>query len=247
LSEAALYIAPYPTLRMELSETRLIAQLAKRDEAAFEQVFKTHFKNLHAYACSILKDEIAAEEMVQNVFCKIWERADTLSIGGSLAAYLYRAVNNESLNHLKHQKVKAAHALHVAYVGGEQRETPSKMLQAKELESRLHRALNDLPEQCRTIFQLSRFEELRYREIADRMGLSVKTVENQMGKALRILREKLADLLPLVIWVMLNFFAVKSIGTTEPASTQRSTVMLCTYVPKVTLWFQFANTLNPTR
>lgn len=221
---------------MEVSETRLIAQLAKRDEAAFEQVFKSHFKNLHAYACSILKDEIAAEEMVQNVFCKIWERADTLSIGGSLAAYLYRAVNNESLNHLKHQKVKAAHALHVAYVGGEQRETPSKLLQAKELESRLHRALNDLPEQCRTIFQLSRFEELRYREIADRMGLSVKTVENQMGKALRILREKLADLLPLVIWVLLNVLLLQRMvpdkkETTKTPDNEGSTKTSCNFVP----------------
>jgi RNA polymerase sigma-70 factor (ECF subfamily) len=232
---------------MEVSETRLIAQLAKRDEAAFEHVFKTYFKNLHAYACSILKDEIVAEEMVQNVFCKIWERADTLSIGGSLAAYLYRAVNNESLNYLKHQKVKAAHALHVAYAGGEQRETPSELLQAKVLESRLHWALNELPEQCRTIFQLSRFEELRYREIADHMGLSVKTVENQMGKALRILREKLADLLPLVIWVLLGFFALNAKQTTQAESTQRFTVTLCTSVPEATPWFQFANTLNPTR
>ncbi len=189
---------------MEVTEATLIARLAKRDETAFEQVFKAHFKNLHAYAFSILRDEVAAEEAVQNVFCKIWERAGNLSINGPLAAYLYRAVNNESLNYLKHQKVKAAHALHVAYVGEAHRETPARLLQGKELEGRLRRAMNELPEQCRTIFQLSRFEELRYREIADRMGLSVKTVENQMGKALKLLREKLSDLLPFVIWLLLG-------------------------------------------
>jgi RNA polymerase sigma-70 factor (ECF subfamily) len=78
-------------------------------------------------------------------------------------------------------------------------EHAGKGLQLKELEGRLAEAMNDLPEQCRTIFQLSRFEELRYREIADRLGLSIKTVENQMGKALKILRVKLVDFLPLTL------------------------------------------------
>lgn len=239
---------------MELNETTLIARLAKRDEAAFEQVFKAHFKNLHAYACSILRDEVAAEEMVQNVFCKIWERADTLSISGSLSAYLYRAVNNESLNHLKHQKVKAAHALHVAYVGGIQKDNPSRLLQAKELENRLYRVLNELPEQCRTIFQLSRFEELRYREIADRMGLSVKTVENQMGKALRILREKLSDLLPLVVWLLLNVLVANGnplppkSRATQTQSHQGYTRALRSFVPSGLLGSAFySQPSNPTR
>lgn len=195
---------------MELHDSILIAALARRDEAAFEQVFKTHFKALHAYACTMLKDETAAEEAVQNVFFKIWDRAETISVNGSLAAYLYRAVHNESLNYLKHQKVKEAHAMHVAYVATAQKETPSKLLQAKELEARLHKVLNELPEQCRTIFQLSRFEELRYREIAGRMGISVKTVEAQMSKALKILRRGLADLLPLTVFFILQYLKCRS-------------------------------------
>ena len=85
----------------------------------------------------------------------------------------------------------------------EKADAATKNIQLKELESKLRSALNDLPEQCRTIFQLSRFEELRYREIADRLGLSVKTVENQMGKALKIMRTKLADFL-ILIWIILN-------------------------------------------
>jgi RNA polymerase sigma-70 factor (ECF subfamily) len=83
-------------------------------------------------------------------------------------------------------------------------EHAGKRLQLKELEGKLAQAMNDLPEQCRTIFQLSRFEELKYREIADRLGLSVKTVENQMGKALKILRVKLVDFLPLTIFYFLK-------------------------------------------
>jgi RNA polymerase sigma-70 factor (ECF subfamily) len=76
---------------------------------------------------------------------------------------------------------------------------PAKTLELKELESRLWQALNELPEQCRTIFQMSRFEELKYKEIAERLGLSIKTVENQMGKALKLLRIKLVDFLPLIL------------------------------------------------
>ena len=185
---------------MDDQEGQLIQSLAKRDEASFEQVFKTHFKNLHAYACSITKEETVAEEVVQNVFVKLWERSEALSISGSVPAYLYRAVYNESLNYLKHQKVRSAYGQHVVHTMKNETEHGGKKLQLKELEGRLAEAMNDLPEQCRTIFQLSRFEELRYREIADRLGLSIKTVENQMGKALKILRVKLVDFLPLTIF-----------------------------------------------
>lgn len=167
----------------------------------FEQVFKEHFKNLHAYACSILKDEDEAEEMVQNVFYKLWEKKEKIGELQSVPAYLYRSVYNECMNYVKHEKVKMtyeAHAVHHGSIAGQATDTAT----AKELEHRIAEALADLPEQCRTIFQLSRFEELKYREIADKMGLSVKTVENQMGKALKILRTKLADYIS-VVWLLL--------------------------------------------
>lgn len=204
MTQALFYEPIYQHIRMEENDTVLIDLLAKRDEAAFEQVFKTYFKALHAYACTILKDEMAAEEMVQNVFMKLWERTETLNISGSVAAYLYRAVYHESLNHLKHLKVKSAYQLHVSYRMKDQTDNASKKLSLQELETRLHAAMSELPEQCRTIFQMSRFEELRYREIADRLGISIKTVENQMGKALKLLRLKLVDFLPLTLLILLN-------------------------------------------
>lgn len=193
----------YSTLNYYLEDADLIGQLQKQDEAAFETVFKTHYKGLHAYACTILNDSAAAEEVVQNIFYKLWERSETISISGSIAAYLYRAVNNESLNQIKHMKIRAQHKVFVQHRPLENVDTTEKGMHLKDLENRLRSALNDLPEQCRTIFQLSRFEELRYRDIADRLGLSVKTVENQMGKALKILRTKLADFL-ILIWIILK-------------------------------------------
>jgi RNA polymerase sigma-70 factor (ECF subfamily) len=184
---------------MEVNETVLINRLQMRDEAAFEQAFKENYKSLHAYAYTILRDEAIAEEMAQNVFYKLWDRSESLSISGSVRAYLFRAVHNESLNYLKHLKVRSEHQLYVSHRMNEGTDNASKKIQLKELEEKLQKALNELPEQCRTIFQLSRFEELRYREIADTLNISVKTVENQMGKALKILRTKLVDFLPFLI------------------------------------------------
>ena len=171
--------------------------------AMYESAFKQHFKGLHAYAFTLLRDDIMAEEMVQNVFYKLWKNKDSVSINESLSAYLYRSVYHESLNYLKHQKVKAAYQSHVAR-NMETSNNASERIKLRELQERLDAALKDLPEQCRTIFQMSRFEELKYAEIANRLGISVKTVENQMGKALKILRLKLVDLLPAVIVLLLN-------------------------------------------
>lgn len=175
----------------------------KADEASFETVFKTHFKNLHSYATTIVRDEVAAEEIVQNVFFKLWERRDKINIEQSIAAYLYRSVYNESLNFLKHMNVKASHQAHVARqnaITGADTDPAT----VRELRLKIDEAIKDLPEQCRTVFQMSRFEGMRYLDIADRLGISVKTVENQMGKALRVMRTKLSDYLPVLAFVLIT-------------------------------------------
>ena len=169
-------------------------------DEAFERLFKSHFRRLHAYACTLLRESHQAEEMVQNVFVKLYERAGRIRIETSPEAYLYRAVYYECLNHQKHVKVRRAYRAYATRGG----EPAAGGAPARELETRLHEAMKDLPEQCRTIFQLSRFEGLKYREIADALGISPKTVENQMGKALHRLRERLADFLPLFLLIVLN-------------------------------------------
>jgi len=169
----------------------------------FEEAFKTHFKGLHSYAYTIVKDDVMAEEMVQNVFYKLWKNKDTVQISQSLVSYLYRSVYNESLNYIKHLKVKSAYQSYAARTM-EHINNAAEKLKLKELEEKLDKALKDLPEQCRTIFQMSRYEELKYMEIAGKLGISVKTVEHQMGKALRILRTQLADFLPVLLLLLLN-------------------------------------------
>ena len=159
---------------------------------------------MYAYAFTIVKEEMAAEEMVQNVFFKIWEKNKGVDISSSALAYLYKSVYHESLNYLKHQKVKAAYHAHTVHQMKNESDNASKKIMLSDLQQQIDKALSELPEQCRTIFQMSRFEELKYQEIADRLGLSIKTIENQMGKALRILRVKLVDYLPVIIILLID-------------------------------------------
>lgn len=196
LTQAAIFEEQSAQMYMDINSTGI-------SETEFEQVFKSHFKALHAYACTILQEEAMAEEIVQQVFFKLWEKRDQVNIQQSLNAYLYRSVYNECLNYLKHKKVKKAHQSHTLYTAGTASDNVSRKVIAKELEEKIADALNQLPEQCRTIFQMSRFEELKYREIADKLNLSVKTVENQMGKALKIMRMQLVEYLPVLLPALL--------------------------------------------
>lgn len=190
---------------MEQTEPELIELVIQGSEMAFERFFKTYYESLQAYAYVMLQDEIVAEEMVQQVFYKLWEKKSLLNIHTSVKAFLYRSVYNECLNYLKHQKHKLAHENHSLYIAAQTyQERTDDPLALNELQSRLQRAINELPEQCRNIFYMNRMEELKYREIADQLGLSIKTVEAQISKALKILRKKLVDFIPAIIGLLLN-------------------------------------------
>lgn len=171
-------------------------------EKDFEFLFKTHFKALHKYAYSILRDPLQSEEIVQQVFFKVWEKQAHLHIHSSILAYLYKAVYHESLNYMKHHKVKKVHELHVVHSPYLNPEQASGKILKEELTLRIQLALNALPEGCRTVFQLSRSEGMKYAEIAQALGISIKTVESQMGKALKLLRKRLIDFLPLTILLL---------------------------------------------
>lgn len=188
---------------MDIAIQALDTTLDASNPVFFEEMFKTHFKGMHAYAATITRDEDAAEEIVQQIFCKLWEKKDRISISESAKSYLYRCVYNESLNYLKHLKVKQAYQAYAVHQM-EHKEHTTPKISLRELEDKIGKALNELPEQCRTIFQMSRFEDLKYREIAEELGISVKTVENQMGKALKLMRLKLVDFLPATLLFFLN-------------------------------------------
>jgi RNA polymerase sigma-70 factor (ECF subfamily) len=175
------------------------------DRQAFGICYRELFRPLYIYAFSMLGDELSAEEAVQVVFLKLWEMGNRAEIGTSLKAYLYRAVHNACLNEIRHRQVKEVYRKHVTQGSTEaHHETPDHAAHYRSLEEAVRRSLSELPEQCRTVFQLSRFEQHRYREIAQRLGISEKTVENHIAKALRLLRQKLAGFMTLLATLSLH-------------------------------------------
>ena len=192
---------------MDLLEKQVLASLSEGSESALEMLFKTYYQALCQYAYSFLRDKDEAEEVVQAAFVNIWDRRGELSIQTSVKSYLFRAVRNACLNVIKHQRVRKEHETHELAQGEPVHEGPTEGVLATELERRISSAMRALPEQCRLVFQLSRFEELKYAEIADQLNISVKTVENHMGKALRIMREQLKDYLPLALLFINDWMA----------------------------------------
>ncbi len=189
---------------MELPDQDLIHLLRQGDTAAYEKVFKNFHKPLHVYAFLIVKEEAIAADIVQEVFYRIWLKREKLFIQSSLKAYLYACVHHESLLQLKKQKRQTNYE---SIMLNREKNTISVedaavKVKHAQLEESVRKALNHLPEQCRTIFQLNRFEKLKYREVATVLGLSVKTVESQMGKALKLLRISLSEFLPILIFIV---------------------------------------------
>ena len=158
----------------------------------FELLFKEQYEKLCAIANQYLKDLEAAEEVVQSTFVRFWETREKLNIEKSHTAYLSTAVRNGCLNQLKHLKIKEA------YKEDNKREMEYEELRTEEsngdeLVDKIKSAIEKLPEGRRKIFVLSRYEGLKYKEIAERLNISVKTVENQMGSALKFLKSHLAE------------------------------------------------------
>lgn len=182
-----------------LSEQEIIGAIREGNERIFEEIFRKYYQSLCNYANSILKEMDEAEEVVQNLFLSIWEKRSDLEISVSLKSYLYRAVHNHCLNRIKHLKVREEYQQYAVNFYDASYESVSQTVMKNELEIKIEEAIKKLPEQCRLIFRMSRFEELKYHEIAEQLELSPKTVENQIGKALKILRVELAEYLPLII------------------------------------------------
>lgn len=176
-----------------MDDRELLERLRARvgAEEAFEAVFRAWYAPLVRAAEAMLRDRAAAEEVVQEMMLALWRRRETLHVDESLRAYLYQATRNRALNHLRRQRIEHRAAPRLAE---QPVSTPvaDAALGERELADAIRDAVSALPPRCREVFELSRVHGLTYAEIARTLEISVKTVEVQMGKALRVLRERLA-------------------------------------------------------
>lgn len=187
-------------------ENNLAQALRRGDVTAFDVVFRQWYEPLCHYACRLADGDMdEAEDLVQQAFVKLWEQHARLEVSWSLKSYLYKTVHNACLNRLRSRKVQSKYLDFNAQQLDTMHTLPDDT--SPELLERFQRAMDALPPQCRHIFELSRFETLKYREIADQLGISIKTVEAQMGKALRILRLQLADYLVTFLGLCIAWWA----------------------------------------
>ncbi len=173
------------------------------NKTAFEVFFKENYDGLCRFAFTFTKDADDAEEIVQNCFVKLWEDRKTLVIGNSPKAYLFTMIRNSSLNQIKHISIREEYKAHnernLQQVTLEDADSETSDLQEK-----VNQAIENMPPQRKRIFEMSRFEGLKYKEIAAHLNISVKTVENHMGSAIKYLRIELKDYMhfALVIYLL---------------------------------------------
>ena len=184
-----------PTSLDVLDNNELFDRLRQGDETAFDEIFRAWYPSLVRLAESIARSRAVAEEIVQDVMLELWRRRESLARDTSPQAYLFQSTRNRALNHVRHEKVERKVEPILTTRSEIDASAPAELVE-EEIEVALRNAVAELPERCREVFELSRTSGLKYSEIASVLGISVKTVEAQMGKALRSLRVKLAQWLP---------------------------------------------------
>ena len=180
---------------LAVNDRELLARLRAGETSAFDAIFRANYALLVRVSEAMLRDRATAEEIAQDVLLEFWRRRETLDVTESVRGYLLQATRNRSLNAIRHRAIERRSEPQLAD-GVARLPSTDAAVRENEIEIAIQAAMAELPARCRLVFELSRIEGLKYAEIATRLGISVKTVEVQMGKALRILRERLKAWLP---------------------------------------------------
>jgi len=192
---------------MGVSETKLISDqslaesIKNANQGVFELVFNYYYSGLVVYANQIIKDTVISEDIVQSIFLKLWETRETIEIR-SFRSYFMQCVKNRCIDHLRSLQVKQRFDNRIPEADHLVME--EDLWTKNELSELLDKAVGDLPPRCREIFWMSRHENLKIAEIAEKLDISKRTVETQISKALKILRIKLVDYISIFI---LYFFS----------------------------------------
>ncbi|WP_163715274.1 RNA polymerase sigma-70 factor [Mangrovibacterium lignilyticum] len=183
------------------TDLELFSKLKQDDEKAFSELFNRYYSGLCLFAYGLLDDDQKTRELVQEVFVQLWEKRQQIWVHTSVKSYLFRAVKNQLINWINHKKVEQKYLDKLA--SDEKDSQVDQYFVEVDLHQKIEASIESLPPKRKEIFKLSREDELTYREIADRLGISVKTVETQMGLALKHLREDLKEYRHLLIGISL--------------------------------------------
>lgn len=194
-------------------EIEIIKQLKSGNERAYRYLFDRHYVLLCKIAAEYVKDDFIAETIVGNVIVSIWEKRESFEITTSLRAYLVQAVRNRCLNYLELKHVRKEVRLNdgsdaaggIDYLALADDSYPLGSLLEKELEDEIARAIDRLPEECRRVFRLSRFEQLRNQDIAEKLNISVNTVKYHLKNALKRLSDDLSKYLIIILIFLLSY------------------------------------------
>ncbi|MCB0631833.1 MAG: RNA polymerase sigma-70 factor [Lewinella sp.] len=171
------------------------------DKMQFESLFRSHFRYLCNFAQQYVTDADAAQDICQKVFIRLWERREQMDPKQSIKSYLFTAVKNRCLNHIRDHKKYRSQILDLE-CGDFDMVTEEEQLDVEELQTKIEQALSTLPEKCRQVFEMSRYQGMKYREIAEELDISQKTVEAHMSKAMKALRIQLKDYQLLLILLL---------------------------------------------
>ena len=183
-------------------DTYIIESIKKGDKRAFEHLFKCYYTDLCRFAGKIVKSDVIAEDLVMDVFTRIWESESKLNLTTSLSGYLFQSVHNHCINYLtrKHKRFQGldSETTDKMFSLLEDKGSPDPLgsINFTELSSLIDKSVSFLPEECRKVFLMSRSEEMQHKEIASRLGISENTVKVQIYRALKKLRILLKDFLP---------------------------------------------------
>ena len=176
----------------QADDKELYLKLKEGNEQAFQVLFKKYYSAMCHFARQFLNDSEMADETVQDMFVKIWEKRESLNIETSVKHYFFRSVRNHCLNQIQHEKIKKQYAK-VVLESASHEISPEQYFIEVDLVKRIEASIEALPPKRKEIFRLSREQGMKYRDIAETLNISVKTVEAQMGLALKHLRDELKD------------------------------------------------------
>jgi RNA polymerase sigma-70 factor (ECF subfamily) len=185
-------------------ELYLLEELRLGNQVAFTMLFRKYYRDLVIFGGNFLHDKDLCEDIVQNLFLKLWTHREKLEIDSSFKSFLLRSVQNSCLDELRHRKVVQEHENYSGLMDPADHQDTEDYVLYSDLKSSLDEAMEKLPVVCREAFQLNRFEGMKYKEIADRLHVSERTIEVRIGRAIGLLRYYLKAFFITIIALLMN-------------------------------------------